>query len=93
MFEKSYLVIYDLNGEWPGNYTNRFHSAIETRYRTWGKVTPTSYIIRTTEPLQSVRDYLLGFLPGVARFFIVKISAPAAWKGIMCSEDWLRKNI
>lgn len=62
-------------------------------YGTWARITKTTWAIVTEEKASEVRDYLLGFMPSGSRIFIIKSAAVAAWRNVVCSSEWLKKNL
>ena len=62
-------------------------------YGTWARITKTTWAIVTEEKASEVRDYLVKFLPKDGRIFVIKSAAVAAWRNVICSSEWLKKNL
>jgi hypothetical protein len=69
-----------------------FYNALKS-YGTWARVTEHTWAIVTEEGAKEVRDYLIQFLPTNSRIFVIKSGSVAAWRNLICSTEWLKKNL
>lgn len=69
-----------------------FYAALKS-YGTWARVTEHTWAIGTEERAKEVRDYLIDFLPTNSRLFVIKSGSVAAWRNLICSTEWLKKNL
>jgi hypothetical protein len=69
-----------------------FYEALKS-YGTWARATEHTWAILTEERAKEVRDYLIDFLPTNSRLFVIKSGSVAAWRNLICSTEWLKKNL
>ena len=62
-------------------------------YKTWAKITKTTWAVVTEKKATEVRDHLLKYLPSDGRIIVIKSGSVSAWRNVMCSSEWLRKNL
>ncbi len=84
-----YIISYDMADG--GDYEDLF-TAIKA-YGTWAHVTESTWAIVSADGQKSIRDNLERFLPEGSRLFVVKSGTAAAWRNVMCSNEWLKKNL
>ena len=87
--KRCYTISYDLRGE--RNY-DPLYKAIKS-YNTWAHILESTWAIVTDQSAVEIRDYLMSFLDEDDGIFIVKSGVEAAWKGVECSDDWLKRNL
>lgn len=63
------------------------------QYGTWAHVTLSTWAIVTEDSATIIRDTLGALIPEGGRLMVVKSSNTAAWKNVLCTNDWLQKNI
>lgn len=73
------------------DYTKLF-SALKA-YRTWAKITRNTWAIVTDKKATEVRDELIKLLPKDSRIIVVKSGSVSAWRNVICSSEWLKKNL
>lgn len=88
MEERTYIISYDLHN---GNYDELFE-AIKS-YGAWAHITESTWAIITSKKAVEIRDHLEEYLPQGSRLFVIKSGAIAAWKNVICSNEWLKKNL
>lgn len=86
-----YIISYDLNNSDSGDYQS-LYEAIKA-YGTWAHITESTWAIVTTESCTEVRDKLGQKLKPRDRLFVVKSSGIAAWKRVICKNEWLKENL
>ena len=87
---KSYCISYDLCS--PGKDYSALYDAIKA-YGTWAKVTESFYIVKTSQSATSIRDNLRNCLDSNDRLFVGNLSGEAAWRNVICDNDWLKKYL
>lgn len=84
-----YIISYDLIKE--RNY-DALYDALKS-YRTWAKITESTWAVVTDKSATEVREHLLKFIDGDDRLFVVKSGVESAWQNARCSNEWLKKNL
>lgn len=87
--QKTFIVTYDAHED--TNYES-LYEALKS-YKTWAKITESTWAIVTDQKATEVRDKLVKFLPKGSRLFLVKSASIAAWRNPICSSDWLKKHL
>ena len=89
MGEKCYIISYQLSSS-----TNlaELHKAIKD-YGAWARITSDTWAIVTPQSAVSVRNKLKSHLQSSDRIFVVKSGLEAAWNNVICSNEWLKKNL
>ncbi len=85
----SYLVSYDLRGK--RDYDS-LYKALQA-YNLWARIHESTWYIATDESAISVRDNLLKHVDDDDRIFVAKYGGEAAWRGTICSTDWLKEHL
>lgn len=89
MNENTYVISYDLHGD--GDY-NELFEAIKS-YGTWAHITESTWAVVTSSTAKNVRNHLDEYLPKGSRLFVVKSGTEGAWRNVICSNEWLKKNL
>lgn len=85
----SYVISYDFpGGEDEQPLINRIK-----QYGTWAHATMSTWIIVSEDTASMVRDTLKALIPEGGRLLVVKSANVAAWNNVMCTNEWLQKNI
>ena len=84
-----YIISYDMAEG--GNY-EALYDAIKA-YGTWAHITESTWAVTTEESAKEIRDYLGECLPSGSRLFVVKSGVEAAWRNVICRNEWLKKNL
>lgn len=87
--KKTFIISYDLPEG--SDYTD-LYVALKS-YGTWAKVTKSTWAIVTEKKAKEVRNHLLEYIPDGGRILVVKSGSIAAWRNVICSNDWLKKNL
>ena len=85
----SFIISYDI----PSN--RDYQSLIDTikHYGTWAHITQSTWAIVTDSTASEIRNALNAYIPEGGRLLVVQSANIAAWNNVMCSNDWLKKNI
>ena len=86
---KTFIISYDVP---EGTDYTQLYDAIKS-YGTWAKITESTWAIMTEDRAKEVRDYLINLLPSGSRLFVIKSGSIAAWRNVICSNEWLKKNL
>lgn len=83
-----YIVSYDLRKE------RDYKSLIEAikKYK-WAHVLESTWAIVTTQSATEVRDYLAQHIDDDDGLFVLKSGVEAAWRKVLCPNEWLKENI
>ncbi len=87
---KCYIICLELNNPL-GTYSPLI-DAIKS-FRTWAKITKSTWAIVTESDVKSIRDYLGQHLYDGDRLFVIKSGRSSAWKNAIVTSDWLKKNL
>lgn len=86
---QSYIISYDVAKG--GDYAELI-AAIKG-YKTWAHITESTWAIVTNDTHTQIRNNLARYLPKGSRLFVVRSGAIAAWRNVLCSNEWLKKNL
>ncbi len=84
-----YIISYDLRGK--RDY-DALYEAIKS-YGTWANITESTWAVVTTKTAIEVRDHLSSAMDQDDRIFVVKSGAEAAWRNVICKNQWLKDNL
>lgn len=84
------FISYDLRA--PGRNYDGLYEAIKS-YSTWAHVCESDWIVVTTDSCESVANNLLQQMDYNDRIFVYALSGEAAWKNVLCKDDWLKTNL
>jgi hypothetical protein len=51
------------------------------------------FIVKTDLTCVQVRDDLDRFLDANDRIFVAELTGAAAWRNVICTDDWLKTNL
>ena len=85
----AYVVSYDLVGD--RDYS-KLYSALKS-YSAWGRVVESTWVIVSNASAVEVRDHLTSYMDSDDRILVVKSGTEAAWRNVICDNDWLKNNI
>lgn len=88
MDESTYIISYDFKGD---DY-EPLYNAIKS-YKVWAHINESTWAVVSTEKAADIRDYLGEYLPKGSRLFVIKSGMAAAWRNVICSNEWLKKNL
>jgi len=84
-----YIISYDLVSD--RDYES-LYKAIKS-YGTWAHITESTWAVVTNQNATQIRDYLLKFVDADDRIFVVRSGSAAAWKNVICKNEWLKGNL
>jgi hypothetical protein len=84
-----YIVSYDLVKQ--RDYTSLI--AEIKKYGTWAHIHESVWAVVTEMSAVEVREDLKRHMDSDDRIFVVRSGTEAAWRGVLCSADWLHKNL
>ena len=84
-----YMVSYDLRKV--RDYEKLFE-AIKS-YGTWSHVLESCWAVVTVQSTSSVRDHLVKFIDSDDGLFVLKSGGEAAWRNVICNNDWLKEYL
>jgi len=85
-----YIICYDLVA--PGRNYDQLYSAIKT-YTRWAYVNQSVWAVVTDKSAVAIRDHLAQYIDANDRIFIVKSGVEAAWRNVICKNEWLKENL
>lgn len=85
----TYIISYDLA---EGGDYNKVIEAIKA-YGTWAHITESTWAIVTDKSTSDVRDHFGELMPSGSKLFVVKSASVASWRNVICSNEWLKKNL
>lgn len=88
--KRCFIIMYDLKAT--GRNYSKLHEAIKS-YRTWAKITESSWAIVTDVNAKEIRNYLETFMDSNDRLFVIKSGHNSAWRNIIGSNDWFKKYL
>ena len=62
-------------------------------YRTWAHITHSTWAILSDSSAIEVRNTLNEVLPSGGRLIVIQSANNAAWNNVLCTNEWLQKNI
>ena len=86
----SKVIEYDLCA--PGRDYNELYNAIK-QYGTWARLTESTWFVKTDDSCEKIRDDLLKAMDSNDRLFVGELTGVAAWHNLICSNDFLQKNL
>jgi len=84
-----YIISYDIGD--PGEYDG-LYKAIKS-YGTWAKITESTWAVVSDKTATEVRDHLSGYTNLGDRIFVIRSGTVAAWRNVICKNEWLKKNL
>lgn len=89
MEKKSYIISYDLVEG--GNYDELFERIKSYGY--WAHITESTWAVLSTDSASDIRDNIAECLSDGSRLIVVESANVAAWRNVICRNEWLKKNI
>lgn len=83
-----YIISYDVSG----GKSERIIEAIKG-YGSWAHITEFTWAIVTAKTHKEVRDGLYTLLPEGSRLFVIRSGSVAAWRNVICKNEWLKRNL
>lgn len=85
----TYIISYDLTEG--GDYDSIIDTIKE--YGTWAHITESTWAIVTSKKTSEIRDQLEKLMPKGSKIIVVKSASVAAWRNVICSNEWLKKYL
>lgn len=85
-----YLISYDLRKA--GRNYKSLQEAIKA-YGTWAHINESLWAVVTTKKATEVRADLVQFLDSDDRLIVVKSGVEAAWRNVICKNEWLKEHL
>lgn len=87
---KSIIIEYDLRA--PGRDYTSLYSAIKG-YGIYDHITESTWFIKTDASCVQVRDHLAAYIDSNDRLFVATLTGEAAWRNVICHNDYLKENL
>jgi len=87
---KSIIIEYDLCA--PGRDYTSLYSAIKG-YGTYAHITESTWFIKTDDSCPQVRDNLVAYIDTNDRLFVATLVGEAAWRNVICKNEFLKENL
>lgn len=87
--KKTYLISYDMA---EGGDYDELYKAIKA-YGAWAHITESLFAVATEQSAKEIRESLQKFFLRGSRLFIVKSGTEAAWRNVICSNEWLQEKL
>jgi len=84
-----YIVSYDMI---EGGDYEPLIKAIKT-YLGWAHITESTWAVVSENDHKQIRGDLVKYLPKGSRLFVTKSSGVAAWRNVICRNEWLKKYL
>jgi hypothetical protein len=85
----TFIVVYDLSDD--GDYKGLYEKL--KSYDGWAKITESSWAIASDKKASEIRNELASFIGSSGRLFILKSGKAAAWRNVIASNEWFKKNL
>lgn len=87
----SYVITYDLNKA--GQNYEALEKAIKS-YNAWAKIATTTFVIRSDNSSNGIRDHLKAQMDANDELFVGKLSGEGAWSGLGEKvSQWLKDHL
>jgi len=87
--KKTFLISFEVP---TGTDLTKFYDALK-KDKTWARITEHTWAIISEERAREVRDRLIAYLPSNSRLLVIKSGSVSAWRNVICSSEWLKKNL
>lgn len=84
-----YIISYDLRNK--RDYET-LYEAIKS-YGTWAHILESSWAIVTSKTATEIRDHLMKYIDSDDGIFVLKSAGEAAWRSVLCKNDWLKEHL
>lgn len=85
----TYVLFYEIGD---GGDTSALTKKIKS-YSGWAKISKNGWGIVSSKKAAEIRDELAEFIGENGRLFVIKSGKGAAWRNIIASNDWFKKNL
>lgn len=86
----SKIIEYDLCS--PGRNYNELYDAIKA-YGIWAHITESTWFVKTPDSCVTVRDILSKHIDNNDRLFVAELTGEAAWRNVICENQFLKENL
>lgn len=86
----SKIVSYDLCS--PGRNYNELYEVIK-KYPHWAHITESTWFIKSDSSCVEVRENLSKWMDSNDKIFVAELTGNAAWKNVICDDDYLKRNL
>jgi len=62
-------------------------------YGTWAHIAHTTWAVVSDKDHKQIRDHISTCVPEAVRIFVVKSGKTAAWRNVICRNEWLKENL
>lgn len=87
---KTYLISFVL--KIPNRNYRGFYDALKS-FGKWGKISDYTWIIKSSKSALEIRDYLSKYIDYKDSLIVIKTERDSAWKNVLASSKWLKKNL
>ena len=89
---KCYIISYDIKNNSQSFDYSELEKAIKS-YGSWAHIEKSVWGIVTNKSASEIRDYLKTKIDSDDSIFIIKSGTESAWSNVICSNEWLKKNL
>lgn len=86
---ETYLISYDLSDT---EKYNELYEKIKS-YGRWAHITESFFAVESEKSAKEIRDELLDIIGDDSSLMVVRSAHEAAWHNVLCSNEWLKKNL
>lgn len=84
-----YIISYDLRAD--RDY-DELYEAIKS-YGTWAHILESTWGVVTNKTATEIRDHLQKHMDADDGLFVVKSAGEAAWRNVLCEDQWLKDKL
>jgi len=84
-----YIISYDLRKE--RSYSD-LYEAIKS-YSRWAHILESTWAVTSDDSAVKVRDHLSLYIDEDDGLFVIKSGVEAAWRNVLCKNDWLKEHL
>lgn len=88
----TYIISYDVLDANSADSYQPLYEKIKS-YKIWAHITESTWAIISEDSAEIIRDNLLSTLEEKCRIIVIKSGNEGAWKNVICSNEWLKKNL
>jgi|TARA_B110000114_G_C14758970_1_gene264050 hypothetical protein len=85
----TFIISYDISDD--GNY-DKLYEKLKS-YNGWAKITESTWAIGSSKKAAEIRNDLKPLIGDSGRLFVIKSGMGAAWRNVIASNEWLKKNL
>lgn len=88
----SYLIAYDIREPSAPEMHEKLQEALKS-YGPWAHITESCWVVVSDKKAAEIRDHLEQYLRSKDRLFVLQSAKVAAWRNVICPDEWLKENI